>query len=329
MSKREKQIEYSKILSKLHKNCRFKGCLFPDNSACSSKVIKAHSIQKSKILNYIAENGMLTFADVRKIFDTNEFEEVGVNSASTFFGFCSFHDTSIFSEIENNDYIENQEQNFLYAYRACALEFVKKQESSCFHQNLRKFVTLPNQDLILKNVQKGLEDLTDILDFFSNELIKIRNERDFNIINTKIFKLSYESLIAVNSIFNLKYDFKGKRINDLTDFSKRPSPLFLNVFPQNGKTIILLSWLSIDTEIYHDILVQLESYKNLEVEKFFSNLIITECENFYISPIKYKSIPAKIRKLLVSKFIETTASPRNQDYLSENPPVNLFRVLEN
>lgn len=55
MNKKEIQIELSKEVSILNRECIFKECVFPDHSNCSEKVIKAHSIQKNKILSRIAE----------------------------------------------------------------------------------------------------------------------------------------------------------------------------------------------------------------------------------------------------------------------------------
>jgi len=50
MTLRDK-IEWSKHYSELSRKCRFKGCVFPDNSNCSNKIVKAHSIQKNRILS--------------------------------------------------------------------------------------------------------------------------------------------------------------------------------------------------------------------------------------------------------------------------------------
>ena len=125
-----------KRLDSLYRECKFKECVFIDHSSCSKKVIKVHSIQKNKILNHIAENGMVVFADGQKILFTYEFEKIGINSALTFFGFCNYHDAKIFSEVENKEYAGSIEQNFLHAYRACALEYVKRKVSVCVYEKI-------------------------------------------------------------------------------------------------------------------------------------------------------------------------------------------------
>ena len=332
MSTNQKRITYSKLWSKISKPCRFKGCVFPDKTKCSKNTIKAHSIQKSKILNYIAENGMVMSPNVRKIFDNIEFDEVGVKSASTFFGFCGNHDNSIFAEIENNNYNNSDEHNFFYAYRACALEYVKKRESLCRLSELIKrfgnILHLLSLGPAFFETEQAVKDITNFLNKFSTELLRPKQSRNFNIIETKIFELSFESLIAVNSLLYIIYDFQGNLINDLTNFSKTPAPIFLNVFPQAGKTFILFSWLLNDSKIYQGIISELNSYSNSQIELFFSNRIIEHCENLFMSPLKYKRISIKKRKLLVSKFMETSDKPPNPNCLTQNIPINLFRLME-
>lgn len=331
MITREDQIAFNKQFSKLYQKCRFKGCIYPDKTTCSKKAIKAHSIQKSKVLRHIADAGMVISGDILKTLFTREFEEVGINSASTFFGFCNYHDSLIFSEIENKDYKKTQEQNFLYAYRACALEYVKKKETCCFYEAAVNKYRNTSHEIRFKNTLNGAKfgiiDLTNILENFSNELKKHRNNRNFNIISTKTYTLSIESLMAVNAFFYIQYDLQGKLINDLSDISKTPSPIFLNVFPQNKKTYILFSWLSQDSEIYKNILTNLSSRNSSQIEYFFSNLIIYHCENLFMSPLKYKSIPNKLRKLFVTKFMKTIIEPFQPDYLFEGT-LNLFRHLK-
>lgn len=332
MSTKQKRIAFSKFWSQISKKCRFKGCVFPEKANCSKKLIKAHSIQKAKILNCIAENGMVISADVRTLFYTNQFNEVGVNSASTFFGFCSNHDISIFSEIENNDYNASNEHNFLHGYRACALEYVKKRESLCrlmgLIKNFRNTRYMASLSPALLGTKQAVIDLKTIIDIFSNELIKSRQSRKFSKIETNTFELSFESLIAVNSVLTIKYDFQGNLINDLNDFSTTPAPIFLSVFPQTGKTFILFSWLARNSEIYQGIISKLNSFSDSELELYFSKLIIEHCENLFMSPIKYKRISKETRSKIVSKFIESINNPPNPGYLTQETSINLFRLMK-
>ena len=131
----EDRIEWSRYYSELSRKCRFKECVFPDRSNCSNKIVKAHSIQKNKILTNISDNRMVTTFDSRRSFFSGNFEDIGIGEASTFFGFCNYHDTTIFSKIENEDYTSTLEQNFLHTYRAAAREYAIKRQSLCIWKN--------------------------------------------------------------------------------------------------------------------------------------------------------------------------------------------------
>ena len=330
MNNKDLQIELSKEISSFYRECNFRECVFPDQSSCSEKVIKAHSIQKNKILNYIAENGMVISSDMKKTLFTKEFEEIGINSASTFFGFCNYHDTNIFSEIENKEYAGSIEQNFLHAYRACALEYVKKKVSVCFYKKaMKKYKYNPYELMFYKKLNGalwGVKDYYSILEQLSNELIKPKDKRNFDIISSKIFQLPYESLLAVNACFSIEYDFQENLINDLTDTSKRPAPIFLNIFPNDGITFILFSWLSEDWETYKSIISKLETFTSIQIEIFFSNLIICHCEKFFISPSKYSQMPKKIRRLFVLQYMNTLMKDFEIDYISRRG-INLFKTF--
>ncbi len=112
----------------------------------------------------------------------------------------------------------------------------------------------------------------------------------------------------------------------MDDISRRPAPIFLNIFPHKGKTFIIVSWLSEDWEIYQTVVSTLDTYLPSQIEIFFSNLIISHCENFFISPSKYFQMPKKPRKLFVLKYMRTLMTDFDPDYLSRGG-INLFRLF--
>ena len=323
---KEKLIEASKLFTKLRRVCSFKECLYPVKSECSKKVSQAHSIQKKKILSKIAHNGEVISFDVLNSLFTGNFEKVGIKKASTFFGFCNAHDSKIFSDIENKDYLNTFKQNFLYAYRACAREYVVKREATCMLQK-----QMLNNPEIMKALSlqytmsmEGVKDMVVILEKMQEELLKPKP--NYNIIFTKTYSLSYESLIAVNSIFSILYDFKGHQINDLRNISKNIAPAFLNIFPQNGKTIILFSCMDDDLNNYKSIFENVDSFNQLNLELFFSNLIISHCENFFLSPEKWDKVSIENRRKTVTTFKDTMYDILEPNYLLETSPINLFDV---
>lgn len=104
---------FSKLRRRVNKESNItKKCFHPKKEECSGDIIFAHSIQKAK-LSKIANNGFVIRFEP---FMNQGFVLKGVDSASTFKGFCNKHD-QMFSEIEDKDYEGSNIQKFLYFYR--------------------------------------------------------------------------------------------------------------------------------------------------------------------------------------------------------------------
>jgi hypothetical protein len=102
-------------------------------NSCSGRVIKAHTVQKRSGLAAIQEGGhVLTSLEIYPnllMGKDGDFSRVGVNSASTFEGFCARHDAALFRKIEHGEVTLDRESCFLHAYRAIAREAYNKRNS--------------------------------------------------------------------------------------------------------------------------------------------------------------------------------------------------------
>ena len=122
-----------------------KYCSVPEGMKehCSKKIIKAHTVSKSGCLAEISDetNHVLglkpSLSSLNKNSGIVHLEKIGINRASTFGGFCSFHDKELFSPIEDNEFVYTEEQCFLLAYRAVAKEQYAKQSQSDFVELLK------------------------------------------------------------------------------------------------------------------------------------------------------------------------------------------------
>ena len=108
-------------------------CLHPNASSdtCSPKIIHAHTIQRKSSLDAIAENGHVfsPYAGLMDIPKNNGRiipRKAGIKAASTFMGFCAFHDNQLFSPIEKSVFITDKEAFFLLSYRAICYELFNK-----------------------------------------------------------------------------------------------------------------------------------------------------------------------------------------------------------
>nr|WP_254359788.1 hypothetical protein [Enterobacter asburiae] len=130
-------------MSQNQKEASIKACLRAgdDKLKCSGKIIHAHSIQRGKILESIAdvsgENegkiyhlGLAPAEDMQSM--QPEFKLQGIKKFSTFTGFCGGHDKAIFQPIEDVAFSATNKQLNIYAYRAAAKELHSILESKAF-----------------------------------------------------------------------------------------------------------------------------------------------------------------------------------------------------
>lgn len=112
-------------------------CLHPEasKSACSSEIVRAHTIQRNGGLTRIARSGhVYRFEKDWHVLeydsDDNELPQpilVGCKRASTFTGFCGFHDNSTFAPIEKYPFQSNPQHTFLLGYRAVCMNLFFRQ----------------------------------------------------------------------------------------------------------------------------------------------------------------------------------------------------------
>lgn len=250
-------------------------------------------------------------------------EKVGRGKATIFEGFCSKHDTLLFSSIENKDYqMNNCEQQFTFAYRALSREIIKKEEEknafSYLEDNKMLIYTMDNITWV-KAIELGLSDLNKIKEIMDKSI----TNKKFDEIETIQLEIEMDSKFSVSSIFYLEYDFEGNAINDLSDINMRVKPLFLTIFPQNGKTYVLFSFLKCDLDTYTFLKNQIINLPVNMQTKRISLIVTLYCDNFVYSPVKWENIEELKKKEFISLFEKTIFLPKI-DCMNLKPPIDFF-----
>jgi len=224
-------------------------------------VSAAHSIQNNGVLSKISKDGHVTTYS-RDSAGFNG-KKVGKGLASIFWGFCNNHD-SMFKPIESGGYVGTKEQNFLYAYRAFVVASHKKLEASSY----------------IVFGEQATNDINATKEIFDHAIIS----KNYEAIETHSIKLSLPYPIAVSTSFYLDFDFKGNAIPHSDD---RMETIFITVFPDNGKTYLLLSYLVQDKLLYSKLVEQLESRGKLKSD--ITVLLAAHVENIYFEPLYFKT----------------------------------------
>lgn len=335
---KELEIAVSKLRSQLKKENIHDKCFYKN---CSSSTITAHSIQNNKILDKISRNGKVKKFDFGPTEDGIKAKvvEEGRGKASTFTGFCNYHDTEIFKPIELYNYEKgNREQEYLFAYRALAKEYHAKKSllnifedflslSNKKYLKLRDYCGLSNKikkekiDLMFKMQLEGTKDSLELLDGYKKAMnINLNRERYYKI-ESQTIEFEKEYHIAVSSMFFIEYDMNGKQINDIDKYQNM-NPTFLTIIPQNGKTYVIISYFKTDRSYLSFIESQITE-KSKEYQKtILSNMIAIYAENVFLSPTKWENLSKEERNNYLELFSDTIIN--RDDNLLVNPGIDIF-----
>ena len=301
------QIEYGKFIS-AHKNrYKEKKCYAPAalRHECD-RIIKAHTISKSRGLTQIASDGHVLSGLIgmdRLIKNNYEryFVPVGIKQSSVFNGFCAKHDKELFSCFENKKFIGTKEQCTALVYRSISREIYILEnniEKSYSEIPNNYYTNTPNKSIILDAIldshQKSLKIIVKIKNSIEKEiLIKKYNDLEHFIIETDI-----ASKIALSSCVLLDHDFNGKPIERNSSLSKRSNFLAINTLSEENNNFIVLSYLKKSKSMK----IFMKSFINQKADNkttFLINLFFSYSENIYLSPDWWDTLSTEQQQRLV------------------------------
>lgn len=285
----EEKGGFNRFLIELEKESHIELCMHPDKSQCSSKIVDAHSLQNNGVLNRLSTDGEVLMYRSERNKKGNiilRIDEIHKNSATTFKGFCNYHDSKLYAPIENKRFNFTEEQIFLYAYRALCLKgYHSIDELSLFREAFKR---TPNR--LIENDRGFLENIKatelKVQDFESSKSefdIAILNNK-FNILETVLLELDYEILFSCTSSFTPIYDLNGVTLNNV--FSKEPERLkylYITCIPMEGISYVFLSCLKTDLDVLGKYLDQINSESKENQKIIISNIICCYIENLVLS----------------------------------------------
>jgi len=279
---------------------------------CRNKTINAHSISNKRLLLKLSDNGYVMYFD-KDASLMGTLQETGRNKATVFNGFCGDHD-KIFHPIDNEDYVEGAVgQEYLFAMRASAKEYTTRAALS--HAMAKRIEeTAPELSEFPLDVDGlelyrafqhsfdvGLKDQSITRGIFIDTFIKSK----YNVLSTTLLVVDEELPIAVSSSFNMELSYDGTVINDLSNdesaLETRMKHCFLNIFPQNGKTYCLISYLKRDRKDY-DFLQSMNGFDESLKKVIISNLLTSYTENFTANPTYWRSLSADTLKIYFAVY---------------------------
>lgn len=303
-------------------------CFYHRKDECKGKIKQTHSLQKNRRLSIIEGevNGsqvLYTFTefvpDEKSLF--SDLKPIGKKEASTFFGFCDYHDTVLFSPIENFPFDGSPKHCFLHSYRAFAHSYHRKKEAIIALSKKSQYsglLSLPGDgfvDIALEGNKMGLNDLSPIKEKLD---MLIENESYRNV---EYFTYTKKGLypIACSSIITPITSYRNKPINWHMNPFQPYSFLMLTVLPDIESSIVILACFPEDKKALM-LINELKNLKNSVREQAISSLMIAFAENTFLSPLLWKRLGHSGRSQLL-KELNLNLSPNNKFFHSK---INFF-----
>jgi len=283
---------------------KYQKCLEPTET-CIANAIRAHSVQNSRVLELIAENGHVIMPELSHNSSGRpllEFKLVGRNYASTFLGLCSKHDTEIFRPIEQNELeFSKPEHTFLLAYRSVFKEAHACFESACKIRSgyiQRVESGLSPRD---KPDKAGLQAIAWLCNASDMYLYKRKYDeaylsRDFTRVSHVTIKIDDVSpSIAASALFSL----------DDIDRPDDVARIALNIFPYKGNIMVLFSFLKEEASYAYQYIRRITDSSGYFQKYLISKMILQHCMNFVISPQFYNQMTKEQKRAIETFFVET------------------------
>lgn len=264
---------------------------------CTKGTIDAHTVSRSGSLGAIARQSRvysykLSVESLSKTGGKILPSLIGWREASTFPGFCSNHDKSLFAPLEDKPFSGSAQQCFLLAYRIVARELHTKLGSSR-QSDFRDALANANtqlHDLVSSmnaGVDLGLRDAKKHKERYDTTLVN----HDWNSVRAIIFRMNGIYPIQCAGGFFPEKDIRGKTIQNFGIGKKTPDLLTVASFAAGGESFISFCWLKDSNTSCDAFMSALLELPPSELPLVLGAVILQVSENCHFAPDWYDDLP--------------------------------------
>ncbi len=293
-------------------------CLCP---LCKESAIRSHAVQKNGWLSNIAEDNHVMgvqrqiAAPLLKSSQESPPEprivRIGLNEASTFWGYCNVHDTQLFDCIERQPLCkDNINQAMAFHLRAMSFERVAKQSqqeiSRCLaeaHWNALYREFMKNEVCIRDQMFEADSRYRWDLFWSDNKDERFKNEYSFRwiVIPKNIGVASVTMIPPMSAIMENRYMTAHKHKDGSYDVG-RPS-FSLSVIPYGQETHVVMCWHNADTDFVAQWEHDLCTSSGTALATFLNKCIFVKSEDFYVRPSLWDSLGDHVRDLVRENLV--------------------------
>lgn len=319
-------------------------CLAPDawRIDCSGNVVKSHTVPKSRSLQRIAREGHVYSYPPKNLLRNRTLrnlkaldpELLGINRASTFSGFCSRHDSTIFAPLETHLFSGSLEQCFLIGYRALSREIYNKHGQRNIVTSIRNYADRGKsyeEQVEIQNYYKEYQEAmkTGIygLNYHKSICDTILENRDFSAVQAYIIELEDLPPVMCSGGFYPERDFDGINLQNIMDGNIWDILYFVS-FYDGERGIVAFSWLSNSDKACRPFIESLNALSDEFVTSALLRCFFTSCDNIHIKPDWWETLPSEIRKSAIQRLQISLTSEYFGDFRDDGivyPPWRIAR----
>ena len=228
----------------------------------------------------------------------------GIKRASTFTGYCSFHDNELFKPIEDDHFQLIQQHVALLTYRTLSMELYKKRRLSELQQEGLDINGETDISATFQSYYEMLEPANQLalLDIeVLHDMGKAIIEDDFSDFNYYAIEIDRKPAIVASGGSTLVCDIYGSAIQDLE--SLEPLDLIaFNLLPHRTKYgIAVFSWHG-KSESNENFIRSFHSTADSDKPNLLVNFVFHNFENTFVAPRWWDGLPNEQKRKLLSKM---------------------------
>jgi hypothetical protein len=223
---------------------------------------------------------------------------IGINEASTFTGFCKYHDNILFKPIESNDFKDNKEHAFLLGYRAICKElFLKKSQLELTETsfNKRGAILKAEEQAVMREyimgIQCGLKSFNNIKVYYDKLLVE-KTFDDYHYITIRI--KDFPQFLCSGAIFP-EYDFDGNQLQDFNTLNIIPDIITFSIIKTNRGGAIIFSWIG-ESTINNQFIASLLKFSDKDKPDAICRFTFEFFENTYFSPLWWDKLSIDVKE---------------------------------
>lgn len=297
----------------LRKHFQSGKCLHPLAAAdqCSGGAIASHTIRRAADLAAFAEAGHVmgvspNFKDLTRTGGVLHPQEIGVNRASTFPGFCSRHDAEIFKPLETAPFTGTLEQCFLLAYRCVAKELYLKRANAASTDIAR--LTDKGKSL---EAQAKIQDIVNLMALGTDAAIKELEEwkaaldsrllaKDLSGIRAWVVRFAEPLFLACSGPTQPSIDLAGNELQDVSDLDLIPQWITVSFLSAEKGSACVIAWDEERSRIPEQLIGTFEKLPVSELPEALVRYCFACFENTYFSPRWWTALPNSSKDKIIA-----------------------------